>query len=272
MVTPEFSEFQFTYGLTKEIENFWPKRVVGLPYFPTQNREAEIGSDVVIGIGNGNVLLEPLFLQYKRSERLLRSNATEWDEFRSPYYRFDIHSQNQHNTLVRLGSSLGTAVYVAPGFHTSTEYKNYHESKTLAANSICFDCEDMSNVNNDDHRIVYTLSPLRAAFRSESENIAATEGIRTLLTNMGGFENEFSTYDHLQRQFADMRIEISPDSDVNDEYIERDDTSNPIAWMRAQQQFFFESFGTVLLFVLQSDKVVDQYRHWLVYPTSNLKD
>lgn len=231
-----------------------------LPYFPTQNQEAEIGSDVVIGIRNGDLLLEPLFLQYKRSEKLVRSTANEWAEFQKPYYRFEVHSRNQHNTLVRLGHTVGTAVYVAPGFHTTAEYESHHKNRRLATNSVCFDCGEMNSINHNDHCIVDTFNPLRGAFCSDSEEITPTEGIRMLLMNMRDNGENFRMYDALRGRFAEVRSELIQDSNPDDEYGEQEELQNPVTWMRTQQQFFFGSFGIVLLFVLEPDGIVNGLR------------
>lgn len=254
MVVPEFSEFQFAYGVTREIEDLWPRRIVGVPYFPTQNVEAHIGSDMVVGIQQGDIWLGPLFIQYKRSDYLTRPQAREWDEYHEKYFRFKIRSKEQHNTLAEKCSDLGTAVYAAPSFHTSDEYRRNHQNDKLSKQTVLFDCQDAGSVADGDHCFIYVTNPLRGKFCSESEDITPTGGISTLLTSMRQDEQEFQQYDELQPQFAEIRQMISQDLDLDGEYREQRETENPVTWIRNQQQFFFENFGTVLWFVLADDK------------------
>jgi hypothetical protein len=247
MVDPEFSEFQYTYGLTKEIENRWRREIIGTPYYPTQNYEAEIGSDVVVGLNQGDIQFVPLFMQYKRSERLTTRRAKEWDEFSEEYYRFGIHSENQHNTLVDLGHGLGKSIYVAPGFHTIDEYSKYHQSQELANNSICFDCSGMRKVSDSDHVVIYTLDPLRAAFRSESNRISPTDGIFSFIIEMRENSELFEEFRTHRRQFRDVKLELETQQASDEqEFIE-----NPVRWIRTQQEFFFENFGIALFFILE---------------------
>ena len=114
MVSPDFSEFQFAYGLTRELEESLGSNVVTPPVFPTQNQEEELGSDVIMGIKRGDYLLTPLFIQYKRSNRMIRSNANEWSDFNQEYFRFDIHNANQHNTLVDMVEKVARLVISLP--------------------------------------------------------------------------------------------------------------------------------------------------------------
>ena len=80
MVSPSFSEFQFTYGLTRELEGPTPGiGLIDLPRIPTQNQEAKIPADMVSSLQDGTTKLAPLFIQYKRSEWMIRSNAGQWE-------------------------------------------------------------------------------------------------------------------------------------------------------------------------------------------------
>ncbi|GAA0285652.1 hypothetical protein [Halobacterium noricense] len=247
MVDPEFSEFQYTYGLTREIENRWGREIVGTPYYPTQNYEAKIGSDVVIGLNQGDIRFIPLFMQYKRSEWLTTRRAKEWDEFNEGYYRFDIHSKNQHNTLVDLGEGLGKSIYVAPGFHTVDDYSEYHQNQKLAKNSICFDCSEMKKVSDSDHVVIYALEPLRGAFRSESNKISPIENIFTLVENIQEESVLFEEFKTLRGNFRETKSDLETPQVTNEQnFIE-----NPVRWIREQQQFFFENFGIAVFFILE---------------------
>lgn len=71
---PSFSELQFAYGITREIEDGLVWGQVGIPTFPNLNQEANLGFDVAF---NTNVPAIPIFLQYKVPVKLTRKNATE---------------------------------------------------------------------------------------------------------------------------------------------------------------------------------------------------
>lgn len=251
MEKSEFSEFQFAYGLTQEVERSWPRRVVGIPYFPNQHEEAEIGSDVVIAIRTGQVRLLPIFLQYKISVWQDHANAGQWDEWNEPYYRFGLHSTNQHNTLVEHTKSTGKAFYVAPGFHKSSDYATYHRNQTLAQNSLTFDCSEMSDVDHTDHHIIYQVNPLRGAFRSSSEELSPEEGVLSTFDRLlETAEEEFRSFQSLRSEFREVRDIIESQAKIPDFPREEEAPENPVAWVRQQQELFFELFGTVLLFLV----------------------
>jgi hypothetical protein len=252
-----FSEFQFAFGLTQEIERSWPRRVVGIPYFPNQYEEAEIGSDVVIAIKTGEIRLLPIFLQYKISLWQDHANAGQWDEWNEPYYRFGLHSTNQHNTLVEHTKGTGKAFYIAPGFHKSSDYVTYHRNQTLSQNSLTFDCSEMSDVDRADHHIIYQVNPLRGAFRSSSEELSPDEGvISTFDRLLETGEEEFRSFQSLRSQFREVRDIIEFQGEIPDFPREEEAPENPVAWIRQQQELFFGLFGTVLLFMVEGEPLM----------------
>jgi hypothetical protein len=66
MPDPEFSEFQFAYSVTRELEHRIFPASTWVPHFPTQNQEGERGYDLNFSDG-----VSSLFLQYKRSKKLV---------------------------------------------------------------------------------------------------------------------------------------------------------------------------------------------------------
>lgn len=63
------------------------------------------------------------FAQYKRPERLTRSNADQWGSWRGPYYRYKVEG-NQNRLLCKLESICGSGAvvsYCCPAFHTKKE-------------------------------------------------------------------------------------------------------------------------------------------------------
>lgn len=68
-----FSELQFAYGCTREIEDGCFFAGIGVPYFPSLVEEAKKGYDVKFP-----TLLAPIFLQYKVADEMVRQSAGEW--------------------------------------------------------------------------------------------------------------------------------------------------------------------------------------------------
>ena len=248
MVNPEFSEFQFAYGLTREIENNFSSSVVSPPTFPTQRREEIVGSDVIMRIREGNNSITPLFIQYKRSEQMVRSDAREWDDFGQEYLRFDIHTANQHNTLVDLCRGIGLAYYVAPGFHTSEEYVEYHRQGSLGENSVYVDTGSLPVVNDSNHRIAYTISPLRGLFYSEPQQVNLDVNLPSFIYQLTNGEGMYESFQALRGAFQEAREEIIRELNLEvDLYYYS--TDEPDEWIRAQQRFFIETMNTHTLFI-----------------------
>ena len=244
MVKPDFSEFQFAYGVTRELESALTSSIIAPPIFPTQRKEEHIASDVVIP----GMKIAPLFIQYKRSDRMVRSNAGEWADFNQEYYRFDIHTANQHNTLVDIGQSLGTACYIAPGFHTRQEYIQYHKTGSLTVNSVCVHTRGLSKISHDDHKVAYTVSPLQGFFYSEPKQVSLTENIYSVIDRIRDVGEDFRTPQALRESFREARNTVT--DRMNIELDTEDYESDNIAgWIRNQQQFFWETSDIELLFV-----------------------
>lgn len=251
MVSPDFSEFQFAYGVTRELENSIGSGVIAPPTFPTQNKEKEIGADVVMKIRTGRVRLAPLFIQYKRSSRMIREYATEWSDFGQDYFRFDLHTANQHNTLIEMGEKVGAACYVAPGFYKREEYVSNHRNGVLSENSVCIDVSRLPRISDDDHRIAYTVSPLRGIFYSEPERFDPLRNIYSLISRIEDNPNLFSDYDTLRGDFRELRTQLIErfNLQIEGSY----ESGNPADWVRNQQQFFFEVTGAQLAFVQRGE-------------------
>jgi hypothetical protein len=84
---PCFSEFSYGFALTREIcERLWGG-FNAAPVFPSLVEEGDVGHDVHLDFP-GN----PLFIQFKVSEYMVRHTAGEWEHFNAPYYRFWMHA------------------------------------------------------------------------------------------------------------------------------------------------------------------------------------
>lgn len=156
-----FSEFQFAYGCTRELEDrtFWFGRL-GAPLIPSLVQEELFASDVIFWRGP----LKPIFIQYKLSEKLAHRTAKERHLFGgSAYFRFKPYPQsisNQHNKLVDLGRKTPNVFYCAPAFITETEYFSFHNTKAVITNSVFVPCGQLPhNSGRNQHSVVFNISP-----------------------------------------------------------------------------------------------------------------
>lgn len=250
MVQPEFSEFQFGYGITRELEEYFSDRLICPPFIPSQHLEMELGSDAVLNLRWSMPPAYPLFLQYKRSDRMVRSTAKEWSIFNQKYYRFDIHTENQHNTLVDLDNKVGEACYVAPGFHNQYEYTEYHRSGSLANNSISISASRLERVNSDDHRYAYTTEPLRGAFLSEPRRIPPGFDLQAVILSILEEMDEYYPIQHLREVMRGYREEIIAlhGIDIESQIYE---SENILEWLLLQQRFFREMVDTELVYLVE---------------------
>lgn len=117
-MNPDFSEFSYGFALTREVcERNWGGFDTA-PVFPSLVEEGRQGGgyDVTLDLP-GN----PLFLQFKTSEWMVRSTAKEWDLFGGRYYRFLLHAarhSDQHRLLLGHDRDPTVVYYAAPAIHT----------------------------------------------------------------------------------------------------------------------------------------------------------
>lgn len=182
-----FSEFQFAYSVTREIENriMFSSLNLGMPHIPNQRNEATGGYDVCF---QGDRMVS-IFLQYKLPVKLTKSNAKEWDEFQRDYYRIAIYPDSesqQHNNLWKLAQAnrRNQVYYCAPAFTSEAELEYFHSTNTVAKNSGFINCYNLSSINGSDkHNICYTINPKRAVMHSERKEIEIISGWGWALDN-----------------------------------------------------------------------------------------
>lgn len=263
MVSPTFSEFQFTYGLTRELES--PTSGLGLidlPRIPTQNQEAEIPADMVSALQDGTAQLAPLFIQYKRSEKMIRSNAGQWTtlenrgiDLSNGYFRFRpyLGDNEQHNKLVVLGQRQPLVFYVAPQFISHDEYRHHAANEELYENAAFIQCRDLRRINHEDHYITYTSEADRGVMCSEPETFPIRSSVDTVFSP-GEIENHLSSLDTLRGEFKELRADMvygfDQELEPTLEYPDPDnyDAAEPTVWINRQQQFFREAINSDLLF------------------------
>lgn len=78
-----------------------------------------------------------LFIQHKRPEYLSRQNASEWNSWNCPYYRYYL-TRHQQEALEDLDNQIqnnGIVVYASPAFYTLRELWNAKTNETLVTNT-----------------------------------------------------------------------------------------------------------------------------------------
>jgi hypothetical protein len=78
-----------------------------------------------------------LFVQYKRPEFLVRTNAAEWKSWNRPYFRFGVDQSQQAllEKIVLKGAGRAAVVYASPAFHLSRTLFEYANAGTIISNS-----------------------------------------------------------------------------------------------------------------------------------------
>ena len=89
------SEFSYGYALTSELIALFSLKPVGAPEFATQSAEGKKG-------GGWDVKLPgvPVYLQFKRADRMVRRSAQEAGVFKSlPFFRMYLHPGTSRTSI-----------------------------------------------------------------------------------------------------------------------------------------------------------------------------
>lgn len=254
MVSPEFSEFQFGYGMTRELDNGrWPLTPTGVPFFPTQPQEDDLGFDMGVSAG-----IWTLFIQFKRARKLTRSNAREWDTYRGEYFRFpvevsdDSREPDQHGTLVDLGQWFPHTYYVAPEFITWRDYERYARGERINRHAAFLKCGTApSPSDGESHYICYRPQDSVGLFFSEAPaqgEVTVRHGFGDVFDAMQEDESEYESVQEMRGDFTEVRNVVVEEWGAAAEPGEYT-ADEPVVWMREQQRFFYETLGTALYFL-----------------------
>ena len=154
---PMFSEFSYGYALTQELATGRLGTINGYPIFPSLWQEGQPGGgfDLELEYLYGS----PLFLQFKLSHYLYRTNALEWYFFHGPYYRMYLRPRrhsDQHDLLMQLESNANEVYYVAPEFHTPDELGDAYINRQVFDRSTFVSPLDIGPLPDDEyHYIVF---------------------------------------------------------------------------------------------------------------------
>lgn len=186
---PEISEFSFGFALTSELINDFGLKPAGAPEFATQYAEGKAG-------GGWDMKLPgtPVFIQFKRSYRMVKRSAKESSDFPSlPFYRMYLHRRDhsdQHELLLELESLGNLVLYAAPGFSESTELNEAYSNDRMGASSLFLRPSQIGPLLDDkQHWVAFQMDPELTYFCSEPRRIK-TDNPKTLF--QGGLAREIA--------------------------------------------------------------------------------
>jgi hypothetical protein len=179
---PEISEFSFGFALTAELIATFNLKSAGAPEFATQYAEGQVG-------GGWDVKLSatPIYLQFKRSHRMVTRGAQEYHLFSSlPFYRMYIHRRNhsdQHQLLLDLENLGNLVLYAAPGFSRSSELQTVYSADRVAESSLFLRPSEVKALADDEqHWVAFQMVPERTYFCSQPRRVKA-EPAKQLFTH-----------------------------------------------------------------------------------------
>ena len=94
-----------------------------------------------------------LFVQYKRPERMARSNAAEWPSWGAAYYRYTTDHRQQHllEKIANVAHGRAAVVYASPAFWSNSDLFAHARDGTIVAHS---NIADVANLTGH-HRFSY---------------------------------------------------------------------------------------------------------------------
>lgn len=170
---PNISETSYGYALTDELIHRQNMPINSAPIFPTLYQEGQNG-------GGYDLLLDrpglPLFLQFKLSDYLSRSNASEMNTFDNPYYRMYItkrNHSNQHQMLheLELNNDLNEVFYTAPLFHEPEELNDAYLNGNVSNRSLWINPSQIGLLPDDEQHYVVFDSPTNWYMCSEAKKM-----------------------------------------------------------------------------------------------------
>lgn len=155
---PNFSEFSFGFAFVHEYANHNPG-LTEAPVLPSLRKERTVGWDAKLPFQG-----HPKFFQFKLSEYLCRSNASQWLCHNRPYFRFRItplDKSDQHNRLLQLANDGYDVLYAAPMFHEIEEFNRNFQTSQVTTRSIWVPVQCLDPINEDDDPHCITFSRTR---------------------------------------------------------------------------------------------------------------
>jgi hypothetical protein len=189
----ELSEFSYGYAVVEAFARRWRPKLLAAPVLPSLISEGSPDGGYDVLLQRPGILM---FLQFKVSERLTRSNAREarLNILTTPYFRFRLMSgaSPQHDLLLSLDNGTNVVRYVAPLFHRLTELDAaYHQDEVLQ-NSILFRPQRIGAfTDNDQHAVVFesraiwTVASDPRTYRGDSDEEAIKTEVHSAIREHG---------------------------------------------------------------------------------------
>lgn len=172
MIT-DISEFSYGFALTNELIDVFNLSSYGAPTFPTQVQEGKKGGGYDVKLPG-----KPIFIQFKRSAVLKRSNALDAGYFGLPYYRFRIMARSysqQHQLLLDLELKGNLVYYAAPIFSKSHELDRFFVNKSVHKNSLFLKPSTIGSIGDSKPHTVSFTNKGPIIFRSEPVTLQRDE-------------------------------------------------------------------------------------------------
>jgi hypothetical protein len=157
-MTPDISEFSYGFALTHELIALAGEPLRAAPIFPSLIEEGRAGGGYDVHL---DVPGFPLFLQFKRSDCMVRRSAMEVAppyNFNPPFYRMKITERSrsaQHDMLVDLDNGHNQVFYAAPLFHTVDELNNAYLASAISHRSFYIRPGSIGKLDNESHHIAF---------------------------------------------------------------------------------------------------------------------
>jgi len=150
----KFSEFSYGYALTEALaRQLGPLK--GAPIFPSLYNEGQVGGGHDLELPTRGT---PLFLQFKVSHYLWRTNALEWDYFGGPYYRMylrPLRHSDQHILLLDLENAGKRVYYAVPRFHRVDELNDAYQTGNVVGRSAFIRPMSIGMLDDEQHYVVF---------------------------------------------------------------------------------------------------------------------
>lgn len=175
---PTLSEFSFGFALTNELIDIASSPLKMAPVFPTLVEEGRAGGGYDVNL---DIPGFPLFIQFKRSDCMVRANTRELASgarLDIPYYRFPITARarsSQHDMLCDLDDGTNEVFYAAPRFHEVTELNDAYLTKQVADRTFYIRPREIGKFADDGAHLVAFDATRRYVF-SEPRIVKAFNG------------------------------------------------------------------------------------------------
>jgi hypothetical protein len=160
MAAPEISEFSYGFALTSELVR-WAD-LSAAPVFPSLIAEGGPGGGFDVKLDRPGA---PLYLQFKRSECMLRKSAREWVRVHElggilsvPFYRFHITEalkSAQHEMLLALDTAPNLVFYAAPKFHRLSEIDLAWHAVAVSTRSVFIAPSEIGSLDFERHSVAF---------------------------------------------------------------------------------------------------------------------